>query len=107
MTGCMPMTGRERLPLTARQTVVVELTEFKFSPHGIWVDSGQVTLRIVNRGDVPHTLTIPSLGLDTGTIDPGRTRTLTAHLAGGTHRIVCMLAGHQEAGMVGTLTVAP
>jgi uncharacterized cupredoxin-like copper-binding protein len=111
----------------------VEAREFAFSPDRLTVRSGQpVTVTLMNAGTVTHdfsVMTIPlsgepeahasePAGHDMGAMteepalhvaaDAGTEGTIefTASAAG-SYEFYCTVAGHKEAGMVGTLVVEP
>lgn len=91
----------------ATQTVNVTGTEFSYSPNTITVKPGEkVTVNFKNSGSVQHTFVVPDLNFKL-VVDPGQTGsgTFTAPSQAGTHQIHCDIAGHTEAGMVGTLSV--
>ena len=108
------------------QQLTVEATEFKFQPATIEVKSGQlVKLTLQNKGTVEHDWTVvkiavtgkkesSSSGHDMGTSKPDLHVPTTAGKAAtieftptqpGSYQFNCTIAGHKEAGMVGTLVV--
>jgi hypothetical protein len=63
------------------------------------------TLRVVNEGEVPHSLTAVDGAFDTGTLQPGQEAELTVGEAG-VIRYYCLLHGSaQGGGMAGVLIV--
>jgi len=53
-----------------------------------------------------HNLHIPTLGVQTETIGPGRRVTVRfTPESAGTFRFLCEVPGHEEAGMTGEITV--
>ncbi len=89
--------------------VEVASTEFAFDPAPIAVAPGEeVTIRLTNDGVVEHNIEIGGLGVFV-VAQPGETTevTFTAPEESGVFEYVCNIAGHREAGMVGTLYVAP
>ena len=64
-------------------------------------------MTVTNSGTQLHTLTIPKLRVDSGTVQPGATVELTFTAPGepGRYDFICALAGHEEAGMIGRLVV--
>lgn len=91
----------------AAQTVNVSGSEFAYSPNAITAKPGdKVTVNFKNTGSVQHTFVIQDLNFKL-VADPGQTvsGTFTAPSQAGTHEIHCDVAGHKEAGMLGTLTV--
>jgi len=80
--------------------------ELSFSPATLSLPSG-AALTFVNGGHVPHSLTIPALGLDTGEVPPGASRTIALPEGKpGTYAFICKVPGHAEGGMRGSLTLA-
>lgn len=85
--------------------VEVSLTEFAITPADIVVAEGG-TLVVRNDGSIPHNLTVVDTDIATADLDPGSTETLDlSGLAPGTYRVVCTIPGHEQAGMVATLTI--
>jgi len=103
--------------------ISVKMTDFAFTPNRFTIPAGaQITLRANHDGLVEHDFVIMKLNTDVGghfneqdlanvywqiKIEPGDspTVTFTAPDEPGTYQIVCGMAGHVEAGMVGTLEV--
>jgi uncharacterized cupredoxin-like copper-binding protein/uncharacterized membrane protein len=91
----------------ADATVVeVTATDLAFDPTTITIDAGEpVNLRLVNRGQILHDLTIPDLDV-TLAAEPGETVTTGITVdTPGSHEFLCTVPGHADAGMHGTLTV--
>jgi plastocyanin len=71
------------------------------------VQRGKFTLRLINRSQTPHNVTIAKGGkvvARTKTIQ-GATTSATANLAPGDYIFFCSVDAHRQAGMQGTLTV--
>ena len=101
----------------------VDMTDFAFTPNQYLVPAGQqITLHVQHDGTVEHDFIIMKYGTEVGEhfneedqpnvywqikVQPGQTETLTftAPDQPGTYQIVCGMAGHVEAGMVGKLEV--
>jgi uncharacterized cupredoxin-like copper-binding protein len=101
----------------------VEMTDFAFTPNQYIVPAGQqITLHAHHAGLVEHDFVIMKLNTDVGghfneddlvnvywqiKIQPGESQTVTftAPDQPGLYQIVCGMAGHVEAGMVGKLEV--
>ena len=99
------------------------MTDFAFTPNQYLVPAGQqITLHVQHDGTVEHDFIIMKYGTSVGEhfdkedqpniywqikVQPGQTETLnfTAPDQPGTYQIVCGMAGHVEAGMVGQLEV--
>ena len=94
---------------TTKQVLNVKLTDFKV---GVSTDAPAgkpLTLRVQNDGAVPHTLAIDAQGTTkvTPELAAGAATNLeVASLDAGTYKLYCTVAGHREAGMETTLTVA-
>ena len=86
---------------------MVKGTEFAFAPATMSVSKGDtVKVTFTNAGKYPHNFTITELNVQGKTIQPGQTDvvTFTADKAG-TFKYFCSVPGHEDKGMVGTLTV--
>jgi uncharacterized cupredoxin-like copper-binding protein len=119
-------------PRPAPRPVAVTITmtpqnEFLFVPREVRVRVGQrVTLTLINNGRIPHDLHIDRLGVHvpprTGTraeiaalagrfsprhvVAPGQRSTVTfTATRRGRFDLICLVPGHREAGMTGTLIV--
>jgi len=97
---------------TAPATVTVKLDDLRFSPAQITVKVG-TTVAFTNTGEVAHDVINASLQNPSATpafaspiIPPGGTWSYTFDQAG-SFSILCNVAGHAQAGMVGTVTVTP
>jgi uncharacterized cupredoxin-like copper-binding protein len=91
------------------QTVDMTAADFKFDPSDPTVKSGDVTFRLTNDGQNPHSLEIEDVnGQDQeieGDISPGQSDTLTVNLPPGKYEFYCPVDGHKEMGMEGEITV--
>ena len=89
--------------------IEVGAREFAFDPSELTVKPGTVTFAVRNTGEIEHEFEIlqgDDVIDEVEGLVPGLQRDLTVELAAGAYRYVCRLAGHEEAGMTGTLTVA-
>ncbi|MFH1185391.1 MAG: cupredoxin domain-containing protein [Chloroflexota bacterium] len=119
LSGCVG-SGR---PATS---ISLTMTDFTFLPNTLTVPMGEeITLLVTNNGAVAHSFMIMKLGYEIGNhghvgqeeqanaywdqeqLEAGETTqsTFTAPLEAGEYQIVCGVAGHLEAGMVGKLIV--
>lgn len=91
----------------AAQKVTVVAKEFAYTPNKITVKAGQpVQLVLDNKGVIEHDFVVDKFKVKMGTIQPGKTGTLTfTPNAKGTFEFYCSVPGHKEAGMKGTLVV--
>ena len=103
--------------------ISVNMTDFAFTPNQFTIPAGEeITLRVNHNGVVEHDFIVMKLGTDAGPhfnaedepnvywqvkVQPGesQTVTMTAPDQPGTYQIVCGMAGHVEAGMIGALEV--
>jgi uncharacterized cupredoxin-like copper-binding protein len=97
-------------------------TEFQFDPSTASVIAGpEVEINLVNDGAVQHELVILNAGITIGSeaefleslvlgrtevLDPGDSGSVTVSLQPGTYQIVCMIAGHLDAGMEAQLVAS-
>jgi uncharacterized cupredoxin-like copper-binding protein len=119
LSGCGAAGG----PSTSAQ---LTMTDFAFAPNTLTVPAGQeITLRVTNNGAVAHDFMIMKLGHDLSSQDhagpqaqanaywqqeqlaAGETKesNFMAPTEPGEYQIICAVAGHLEAGMVGKLIV--
>jgi uncharacterized cupredoxin-like copper-binding protein len=133
LTLLLAACGQSQSATSAPQALAVAAKEFAFVPAALSVQAGQpVTVSLQNTGAVEHDWSIreieisgeakssgdassdhmmggmgdePKLHVAAGTGGKG-TLTFTPSKPG-TYEYYCTVAGHKEAGMVGTLTVTP
>lgn len=69
--------------------------------------AGEVTLVMANPAALPHNVAIKGNGVDVKgeVVSTGGTSTVTAEFAPGDYTVYCSVPGHEEGGMVATLTV--
>lgn len=92
----------------AAHRLAVQATEWRFDPAEIRANAGEsIEIAVTNTGTQLHTYTIPGLRVDTGPIQPGQTIELRfdAPAAAETFEVICTFPEHEEAGMIGQLTV--
>jgi iron uptake system component EfeO len=88
--------------------VAVNALEFKYEPSSLTVPAGEVRFAVKNTGNIEHEFEIfkgDTVVDELEGLVPGQTKELTVTLEPGEYTYVCKLAGHQEQGMKGTLTV--
>lgn len=88
--------------------VPVNALEFKYEPSTLTVPAGSVTFAVRNTGNIEHEFEIFKGDTVIDEIEglvPGLIKELTVTLEPGEYVYVCKLAGHEEQGMKGTLTV--
>ncbi len=89
----------------ASAPVHVSLSDFAIEPSAITVAEGG-SLHVTNDGASAHNLTITDTDLATPDIEPAGSAELdVSSLAVGSYEVSCLIAGHAEAGMTGTLEV--
>jgi plastocyanin len=83
--------------------------DFRFDPAVITVQVGQpVELEIASTGALEHNFISDSLGVTSTNVQGGQSETLTfTPGTPGEYEFYCKIAGHREAGMVGTIVVEP
>ena len=70
------------------------------------VPRGTVTFKVVNDGKLPHDLSFGDRIGKTAMLEAGQSGTVTIKfLKAGKFTFICTVEGHQEAGMIGVLTV--
>ncbi len=85
--------------------VHVSLSDFAIEPSAVTVAEGG-SLHVTNDGASAHNLTIADTDLATPDIETGAAAELdVSSLAVGSYQLSCLIAGHAEAGMTGTLEV--
>ena len=92
----------------AAGTVKVTASEMQFDPSSITVPAGEITFEVTNAGTIEHEFEIfkgDTVVDEVEGLVPGVTLPLTVTLAAGDYTYVCKIAGHEDAGMKGTLTV--
>lgn len=97
-------------PSLAPGTVAVTASEMKFEPSTLTVKAGEVTFAVTNGGTIEHEFEIfkgDAVVDEVEALVPGVTLPLVVTLEPGDYTYVCKLAGHEEAGMRGALTVTP
>ena len=88
--------------------VSLEAQDIKWSSNAITASVGQsVEVTVVNTGALEHNFSVDQFTVNKN-VAIGATETITfAPSSSGTYEFYCAIAGHREAGMVGTLTVNP
>lgn len=110
--------------------LTVEMTDFAYTPSTLTIPAGQpVTLTVNNTGNIEHDFVVEKIDVTTTVIEDNGSNAHHAHGAEqnfdlhvsarpgeasvveltvsepGTYRIFCSVEGHEEAGMIGELTV--
>ena len=79
----------------------------RFDPDKLTAKAGEVTIVMDNPSSLPHAVEIENGGPDAAgeTVNQGGKSTAKADLEPGEYKFFCPVPGHEEGGMVGTLTV--
>lgn len=87
--------------------IKVEAKEFSFTPADLEVTADTpFTVEVTNVGAIEHNFVIEGYEDSEIKTTPGKTVTGEYTLPAGNYKIYCSIAGHEAAGMVGTLTVS-
>lgn len=88
--------------------VTIKAQDIKFDTTSFEAKKGQtVNVTYTNEGALEHNFLIDEFNVKE-TVQPGETKTFSfTPTSEGTFTYYCNVAGHTEAGMVGTLTVTP
>jgi plastocyanin len=80
--------------------------DLKFDKSSLEAKAGKVTIAFDNPATVPHAVEVEGKGVEeeTETITDGSAK-LTVDLEAGTYKFYCPVGNHEQAGMVGELTV--
>jgi hypothetical protein len=87
--------------------VTVTEVEYKLTLSRSHLSAGKITLVVVNKGKLAHSLEISGPGLKkrliAGTIMPGTSRSVIVTLKAGSYALWCPVPGHAALGMKTTL----
>lgn len=89
-------------------TYAVEAKSYAFTPSSLTVPAGEVTFRVTNTSNEEHEFEIfrgETVVDEIEGLVPGLTKDLIVPLAAGEYTFKCLLNGHDQLGMTGTLTV--
>ena len=94
-------------PVAPVTTIDIELLDIKFSVTEMTVPANsEITVNLTNKGAATHNFSIDALGVDSGDVAAGESKTLTFNSgAAGEYEFYCNVPGHKDVGMVGKLTV--
>jgi plastocyanin len=82
--------------------VTLSAVDNSFEPSELAVASGEVTVEFTNDGENPHTFTSEELGFDSGTIQPGDSKSVTFEAPDKATPFECSI--HGSSGMTGEIT---
>jgi YVTN family beta-propeller protein len=105
-----PAPTEEALPAGTRaedRDINISLSEWKLQPSRSRVPAGKIRFLSEDTGATKHAFEIVGQGMDVSTDDfgPGDSRTINMVLPAGQYQLVCPIPGHEQQGMVATLTV--
>lgn len=94
-------------PTPAVREIMVEGSEYKFSPAAINLTAGEtIKVTFKNMGKLPHNLTVAGLGVATNTISGGQQDSVTVTPdKSGMYTFFCSVDGHRQLGMEGKVEV--
>ena len=110
--------GGSAAPAGVSDSLTVVATEFAFDPADVTVPAGvEVPVEMENAGAVDHNWKVLSAEIGSESefdeslvlgevpdVPAGETASGSVTVEAGTYQVICTIAGHFEAGMVGTLT---
>lgn len=87
--------------------VSMSASEYSFSPAKVTANSGEhIKILFTNSGSFSHNITIPELGVESKTINPGESTVLEFDAGKkGVFSFYCSVGGHRDLGMKGELTI--
>ena len=105
VTACQAVGAPPPPEIPGAPTVIVSLTEMRFSPAEIHLPAGAVNIAVKNDGLKKHDLTIADANLKL-VVEPGQTVTAGLRdLSKGRHEVICTQLGHEQEGMKGVVIV--
>jgi glucose/arabinose dehydrogenase/plastocyanin len=85
--------------------ITIEGVDIDWNPNQVTIPANtDVTVTVPNNGLTFHTFVVPDLGIKID-MPPGETQEVVINAPAGTYTFICDVPGHEEAGMVGTITV--
>jgi hypothetical protein len=105
LPGCLTEGPTTR---ASRHRVTVTLDDYLIRPQNLSAPGGRLTLTVVNRGRLGHTLRISGrtkIAVSYLSIPPGGSRTRSFHLRRGRYTMFDAIGNYEELGMRGTLVV--
>jgi uncharacterized cupredoxin-like copper-binding protein len=89
--------------------IVITMTDNTFSPNPLRIEGGEgqrIVFSLQNNGTTTHSFSAPALGLQSTDIAPGDRETIQfISTREESVRYVCTVPGHEQAGMVGYITI--
>jgi plastocyanin len=85
--------------------ITIDAFDIHFDVGDIKTEAGPLTITLVNKGALEHTLRIKDKDFEIK-VKPGETKTDTVELEPGTYAYDCTIAGHAAQGMKGEIQVS-
>lgn len=100
-------TVKEQVEIAKARIIVVEGSEFEFSPTSITIEKGEkIVLTFKNIGKFPHNFIVDELGIKSKTINGGEEDSIEfVSEKSGTFAMYCGVGNHREQGMEGEIVV--
>jgi plastocyanin len=83
----------------------VNLRSFAFEPDAFRFKAGDVVAFQFESKDIDHTFTVKELGIDWFVRTGGEAQEQFTFDQPGEYQLICVIAGHEQAGMVGVIVV--
>lgn len=109
MLAAVEIFGKEsESKAAAGRPVKVTEADYKIRLPKTSLAPGTYSFEVVNRGSVPHNLTVSGPGATAATSDiaPGKNASVTVDLKPGSYDFYCSIPGHKELGMDKRVTVS-
>ncbi|MDQ3224390.1 MAG: cupredoxin domain-containing protein [Gemmatimonadota bacterium] len=104
--GASPEASPSASPVAGEGDVTIVMVDIAFEPTEFTIAADtDVVVSLPNEGMLEHNFVIDELDIATELVPGGESTTVTINAPAGTYEYYCSVAGHREAGMVGTLTV--
>ena len=88
--------------------ITIAQTDYRYAPQRVRAPAGRLTLTVVNRARLSHTLRVARGSrtlIQVSSQLPGERTTVSRRLRRGDYRMFCAIGNHEELGMWGTLVV--
>jgi plastocyanin len=109
MTGAAATSHATKPPGVTRAFATGKAERLVFSTARLAAPAGKITLKVTNRGDIEHDISLRGRKLAKERhgriVDTGGISKVVVTLKPGTYTYFCSVFGHEEGGMRGTLTV--
>lgn len=107
LSACSAASSRDTQEVSNSTTINVLAKDFSFSLETSQAKTGLITFVVQNTGSMHHDFAISGNGVEEKTplIEPGERATFTVDLTPGTYTFICTISGHEQLGMVGSISV--